>query len=55
MGYDASWGGVLTRHVQFRCRICPDGIGDDADIAFADAWHTDTDRNPVFNEAEGAA
>lgn len=53
MDYDACWGGVLTRHVQFRCRICPDGIGNDADIAFADAWHTDEDRNPVFDEAEG--
>lgn len=53
MGYDDSWGGVLTRHVQFRCKICPDGIGCDADIAFADAWHTDFAGDPMFKEAEG--
>lgn len=52
MGYDESWGGILTRHVQFRCKICPDGIGNDADIAFADAWHTDNGK-PRFDEAEG--
>ena len=52
MGYDESWGRVLTRHVQFRCKICPDGIGNDADIAFADAWHTDNGM-PRFDEAEG--
>ena len=27
MSYDDSWGDILTKHVQFRCKICPDGVG----------------------------
>ena len=27
MSYNDSWGDILTRHVQFRCKICPDGVG----------------------------
>lgn len=53
MSYAASWGGVLSKHVQFRCKICPDGTGGSADIVCADAWHSDDDGYPLFEDAEG--
>ena len=53
MTYAASWGEVLSRHVQHRCKICPDGTGVDADIACADAWIADDRGYPVFEEADG--
>src|SRR5262249_27878690 len=48
-----SWGGILSRHAQFRCKICPDGTGNFADVACADAWYTDDSGYPLFEEAEG--
>ena len=39
MSYAQSWGDILSKHVQFRCKICPDGSGSFADIACGDAWH----------------
>ena len=30
--YNESWGQVLGRDVRFRCKICPDGIGQYADL-----------------------
>ncbi|MEM7642010.1 MAG: Coenzyme F420 hydrogenase/dehydrogenase, beta subunit C-terminal domain [Pseudomonadota bacterium] len=53
MTYAASWGEVLSKHVQHRCKICPDGTGVDADIACADAWIADDRGYPVFQEADG--
>lgn len=53
MSYDDSWGGILSRHVQFRCKICPDGTGNFADLACADAWHCDENGYPLFEEADG--
>ncbi|HBC01034.1 MAG TPA: coenzyme F420 hydrogenase, partial [Pseudomonas sp.] len=38
MTYNDSWGKVLNRHLQTRCKICPDGIGEFADIVCADGW-----------------
>ncbi len=55
MSYADSWGGVLSRHVQLRCTICPDGVGQYADVACADAWVTDRDGYPVFEEAQGVS
>ena len=37
--YDQSWGDILQKYRQWRCYICPDHIGEYADIAVADAWH----------------
>jgi coenzyme F420 hydrogenase subunit beta len=37
--YDQSWGDILQKYRQWRCYICPDHIGEFADIAVADAWH----------------
>jgi coenzyme F420 hydrogenase subunit beta len=53
MTYARSWGGFLSKEVQFRCKICPDAVGGVADIACADAWYGDDDGYPSFAEAEG--
>jgi coenzyme F420 hydrogenase subunit beta len=53
MSYADSWGGILSHHVQFRCKICPDGTGGLADIVCADAWHCDDHGYPLFDEQEG--
>lgn len=39
LSYEASWGGILTRHVQWRCRLCADHTGEFADIAVGDPWY----------------
>jgi len=53
MSYNDSWGKILTKHLQFRCKICPDGVGGFADIVFADAWHCDEAGYPLFDDKEG--
>ncbi len=53
MSYFESWGGVLSSHVQFRCKVCPDGVGAFADIVCGDAWHCDDRGYPVFEEEDG--
>lgn len=50
--YNTSWGTVLNRHLQFRCKICPDGIGEFADVVGADAWYG-KDGYPDFTERDG--
>lgn len=39
LSYDASWGKILSRHAQWRCRICPDHTGEFADVAVGDPWY----------------
>ena len=53
MTYAESWGSILSRHLQFRCKICPDGSGAFADLVCADAWYGDEQGYPKFEEAEG--
>lgn len=53
MSYAESWGGVLSKEIQFRCKICPDAVGGAADIVCADAWHCDEGGYPVFNDLPG--
>ena len=53
MTYAESWGGYLSKEVQFRCKICPDAVGGVADIACADAWYGDADGYPSFSEQDG--
>ncbi|MEM7237789.1 MAG: Coenzyme F420 hydrogenase/dehydrogenase, beta subunit C-terminal domain [Pseudomonadota bacterium] len=55
MTYADSWGGILSRHVQFRCKICPDGTGGFADVVCADAWECDSDGYPLFEETDGVS
>jgi coenzyme F420 hydrogenase subunit beta len=37
--YAQSWGNILTKHVQWRCRLCADHTGEFADIAVGDPWY----------------
>lgn len=53
MSYHDSWGQILSKHVQHRCKICADGTGVAADIVCADAWESDAAGYPVFAEADG--
>ncbi len=53
MSYAESWGDILSKEVQFRCKICPDAVGGVADVACADAWYGDESGYPQFEEAEG--
>lgn len=55
MSYHDSWGGILSKHVQTRCKLCADGTGTAADIVCADAWESDAAGYPVFAEAEGSS
>jgi len=55
MSYHDSWGKILTRHIQHRCKICADGTGMAADIVCADAWESDEGGYPVFDEADGVS
>jgi len=53
MGYDDSWGQILSKEVQFRCKICADAVGSAADVACADAWYGDEKGYPSFQEQDG--
>ena len=53
MSYADSWGDILSKQVQFRCKICPDATGNMADIACADAWYGDDRGYPSFAEQDG--
>lgn len=50
--YQESWGDVLCKEVNFRCKICPDGYGEFADISCGDAWFV-KDGRPSFDEKPG--
>jgi len=52
MSYEDSWGRILGPRLQFRCKICPDGIGELADLVCGDAWYT-VDGHPSFEERPG--
>ena len=53
MDYETCWGGYLAKHVQFRCKICPDAVGGVADIACADAWFGGETGYPQFDDRAG--
>jgi coenzyme F420 hydrogenase subunit beta len=53
LSYAQSWGDVLSKEVQFRCKICPDAVGGVADVAAADAWYGGESGYPAFDEADG--
>lgn len=53
MSYADSWGNILSKHLQFRCKICPDGVGSFADVVCADAWQCDEAGYPLFEERDG--
>ena len=41
MSYEDSWGTILSKHTQFRCRLCPDATGELADVSCGDPWYRD--------------
>ena len=53
MWYHDSWGKILSKEVQFRCKISPDAVGSAADILCADAWYGDEKGYPSFAEQAG--
>lgn len=53
LSYEESWGSHLGRAVQSRCKVCPDGTGEHADIAVGDFWRTDDAGYPLFEDAKG--
>lgn len=53
MKYEESWGDILGPTIQNRCKICADGIGENADIVSADVWEADEKGYPKFEEHEG--
>ena len=55
MSYHDSWGKILARHIQHRCKICADGSGMAADIVCADAWQSDAAGYPIFEDAPGVS
>ncbi|KAF0238246.1 MAG: coenzyme hydrogenase subunit [Prolixibacteraceae bacterium] len=54
LSYSLTWMKLLGPRVQFRCKICADGIGHLADVVCADAWE-DFDKSgfPTFRNAPG--
>ena len=55
MTYYESWGRILSSRMQHRCKLCADGTGKAADIVCADAWETDENGYPLFDEAPGVS
>ena len=53
--YDESWGRHLGPATQWRCKICPDGVGESADVSAADFWRTDDRGYPDFAEGDGCS
>jgi coenzyme F420 hydrogenase subunit beta len=51
--YEASWGEVLGKRLQGRCKICVDGTGESADIAVGDYWLADDSGYPSFEDQDG--
>lgn len=52
LNYNKSWGEVLGRMINKRCKVCPDGIGLMADIVVGDAWIT-KNGYPDFEDRPG--
>lgn len=53
MTYNESWGTILNRHLQPRCKVCADGSGEAADVVCADAWFESQNGYPSFEENDG--
>ena len=53
--YDKSWGEELGPTMQWRCKICPDGVGESADLVAADYWESDENGYPTFDEGDGVS
>ena len=51
--YNSFWGEESTWRVHFRCKICPDAIGESSDLAALDTWRggSPKDEDEGFNAA----
>ncbi|MGE2715281.1 Coenzyme F420 hydrogenase/dehydrogenase, beta subunit C-terminal domain [Mycolicibacterium litorale] len=49
LSYQESWGQVLGKALQWRCKICPDGTGQLADVTVGDFWEADSNGYPRFD------
>ena len=51
--YNSFWGEESTWRVHFRCKICPDAIGESSDIAALDTWRggSPIEEDEGFNAA----
>lgn len=55
VSYDESWGRHLGPRTQWRCKICPDGVGESSDVTAADFWTVDARGYPDFSEGAGSS
>lgn len=53
LSYEESWGRHLGRELQWRCKICPDGTGNDSDVSVGDLWQVDEKGYPLFENSGG--
>jgi len=54
LSYSVTWLNLLGPRIQFRCKVCADGIGHLSDIVCADAWENFDNRGfPTFKNAPG--
>lgn len=54
LSYSLTWMKLLGPNVQFRCKVCPDGVGHFADVVCADGWDTFNDMGfPTFKDSPG--
>lgn len=53
--YNESWGAHLGPTMQWRCKLCADGVGESADLACADFWEADPEGYPIFEEGDGTS
>jgi coenzyme F420 hydrogenase subunit beta len=52
--YDETWSSALNQAVQFRCKICPDSTGEQADLVCGDAWASADGYAHGNHDGEGA-
>jgi len=55
MPYEQTWRDPKmpwTNDVQFRCKVCPDAVGELADVTCPDGWVME-DGKPIYREAPG--
>ncbi|MHC4083586.1 MAG: Coenzyme F420 hydrogenase/dehydrogenase, beta subunit C-terminal domain [Planctomycetota bacterium] len=45
MTYEESWGGILSKYGQLRCRLCPESTGEFADISCGDPWYREVEAD----------
>ncbi|MFW5955258.1 MAG: Coenzyme F420 hydrogenase/dehydrogenase, beta subunit C-terminal domain, partial [Rhodothermales bacterium] len=45
MSYEDAWG-FVQKHRPLRCHLCPDGVGELADVSVGDAWNRHAHDNP---------